>query len=316
MSADVVGYGRLIAADEEGTLARLRALREQLIDAKFSEHRGRIVKLMGDGVLVEFASVVDAVRCAAEIQREMAARNAEEPEDRRIVFRIGINLGDVVIEGDDIHGDGVNISARLEQLCEPGGIMLSGTAYDHVRDRLGLGYEDIGEQTVKNIPRPVRAYRVVLNPSAAAETAAADKSAAGTARRRRWTIPAAAAVVVLAIAAGVLLALEPWLPHVEAADPAKMAYALPEEPSIAVLPFDNLTGDPEQDYLGDGLTENVIAVLSTSPDIFVIARNSAFTYKGKPVRVQEVAEQLGVRYVMEGSVQRDGDQLRVTVQLV
>jgi TolB-like protein/class 3 adenylate cyclase len=316
LSADVVAYGRLMGADEEGTLARLRTHRSELIDPQFAAHNGRIVKLMGDGVLVEFASVVDAVRCAAEIQRGMVTRNASEAEDQRIILRIGINLGDIIVEGDDIHGDGVNIAARMEQLAAPGGITISGTAFDHARNKVDVGFEDLGPQAVKNIAEPVRTYRVLLEPEMAGQVVARKAAAKRTPKRRRWTLAGAAIVTIIAIAAIVIVLLEPWVPHVDPADPAKMAYALPEKPSIAVLPFDNLTGDPEQDYLGDGLSENIIAVLSSSPDLFVIARNSAFTFKGRPVRVQEVAELLGVRYVLEGSVQRDGDQLRVTAQLV
>ena len=275
LSADVVGYGRLIRADEEGTLARLRAHRQELIDAKFAEHRGRIVKLMGDGVLVEFSSAVDAVQCAAEIQRAMPTRNAGMAEDQRIEFRVGINLGDVIIEGDDIHGDGVNVAARLEALADPGGICISANVFEQVRRRLELGFEDLGPQTVKNIPEPVSAYRVLLEPAAAGEAVAWKKPGRGRPKRRRWVAGAAAATVI-AVVAGVLLALEPWVPHVEAADPAKMAYALPDKPSIAVLPFSNLSDDSGQAWFADGMTDDLITHLSKISGLFVIARESSF----------------------------------------
>ena len=269
-AADVVGYSRLIRADEEGTLKAFQALRSELIDPKIAAHNGRIVKAMGDGILVEFASVVDAVRGAAEIQQTIAERNASLPEDRRIVFRIGVNLGDVVIEGDDIHGDGVNVAARLEGLAEPGGICISAGAYEQVRDRVDIPFEDLGEQEVKNIDRPVRVWRWLADDGAAP--------------------------------AGPLEATEP-LP-------------LPDKPSIAVLPLDNMSGDPDQDYFADGITEDIITTLSKVPDLFVIARNSTFTYKGTATDVKQVAEDLGVRYVVEGSVRKSGQRVRITAQLI
>jgi adenylate cyclase len=270
LAADAVGYSRLVRADEEGTIARLKALRQDLIDPKLSEYDGRTVKLMGDGMLVEFASVVDAVRAAVDIQRALAEHNAGLPEDRRIAFRIGVNLGDVVIDGDDIHGDGVNVAARLEALAEPGGICISGAVYDQVRDRLDLRFEDLGDREVKNIDRPVSVWR--------------------------WVKDAARAPAPLA---------SPEEP-----------LQLPEKPSIAVLPFTNMSGDPEQEYFADGITEDIITVLSQISGLFVIARNSSFTYKGRAVDVKQVAHELGVRYVLEGSVRRAGNRVRITAQLI
>ena len=316
LSADVVGYGRLMGADEEGTLARLAAHRAELIDPLFSDHSGRIVKVMGDGVLVEFASIVDAVRCAAAIQRGMEKRNADEAEARRIVFRIGINLGDIIVEGDDIHGDGVNVAARMEQIAEPGGICISSDAFRLARGKVELGFADLGEQQLKNIAEPVRAYRVLMEAEAAGEVVELQEKKKQAKTGRRWAIPAAAAAVIIAIAAGVLLSLEPWVPRVEAADPAKMAYPLPEKPSLVVLPFENVGGDPAQDFFVDGATSDIIAHLSTRPELFVIDRHSSYAYKHKPVTVKQVAEELGVRYVLQGTVQRAGKSLRITTQLI
>ena len=267
LAADVAGYSRLMGADEEGTLTRLKAHRRELVDLKVAEHHGRIVKTTGDGMLAEFASVVDAVRCAVDVQRGMAERNAEMPQEKRIEFRVGINLGDIIIDDDDIHGDGVNIAARLEGLAEPGAVYISGTAYDHVRDKLDLAFEDMGEQQVKNIARPVRVFCV-------------------------------AAPVI-----GQAAAVKPTL-------------ALPDKPSIAVLPFTNLSGDPEQDYFADGIVDDIITALSRVHWLFVIARNSSFTYKGKAVDVKQVGRELGVRYVLEGSVRKAANRVRITGQLV
>jgi TolB-like protein/class 3 adenylate cyclase len=311
LAADVVGYSRLMGEDEAGTLTALKAHRAEFFDPKIAEHRGRIVKLMGDGVLIEFASVVDALECAVAIQRGMPGRNAEVPEDRQIVFRIGLNLGDIIIDGDDIYGNGVNVAARLEALAEPDGICISGRVLDQVEKNVEVGFAFLGPQTVKNIDRPVNAYKVLLDPEAAGTIVDAPKAKVPG---RRWLVAAIVAVVVVAGGAGL------WVyqtrPDFEPASVAKMAYPLPEKPSIAVLPFDNLSGEKEQDPIADGLIEAIITALSRDPDLFVIARNSVLTYKGKPVKVQQVAEDLGVRYVLEGSVQRSGDRLRVTAQLV
>ena len=256
----------------------IRTLKEYM-EVMASSHpasSGPIVGTAGDSVLAEFASVVDAVRCAVEIQQELREKNkALLPEDRRMDFRIGINLGDVVEEGDTIYGDGVNIAARLESLAEAGGICISGTVYEHIKNKLALGYEYVGEQTVKNIKEPVRVYRVLMEP-------------------------------------GVQMPVG----GVEVASKEKMAFPLPDVPSIAVLPFDNMSGDPKQEFFCDGITEEIITALSKVPRLFVIARNSTFTYKGKPVKVKQVSEELGVRYVLEGSVQRSGDRVRITAQLI
>jgi adenylate cyclase len=268
VAADVAGYSRLMGADEEGTLERLKALHRELLDPKIAEHRGRIVKTTGDGLLVEFASVVDAVRCAVAVQQAMPERNTGTEADSRIELRIGINLGDVIVEGDDLYGDGVNIAARIETLADAGGVFVSNTVHDHVRDRLPFVFEDLGEQQVKNIARPVRVYRV--------RDAAAER-------------PSALA--------------SPALP-------------LPDKPSIAVLPFANMSGDPEQEYFADGMVEEITTAISRLPWLFVIARNSSFTYKGRTVDVKQVARELGVRYVLEGSVRKAQNRVRITGQLI
>ena len=271
LAADVAGYSRLMGADEEGTLAALKTLRREVADPKIKEHRGRIVNTTGDGLLTEFASVVDAVRCAVEVQREMAARNAGVQAERRIDFRIGINLGDIILDDNDIFGDGVNVAARLEALAEPGGICVSRMVRDQVRDKLAISFEDMGEQQVKNIARPVRAYRAVLAERADRPSILSD------------TVP---------------------------------PRALPDRPSIAVLPFNNVSGDPEQEYFVDGITEDIITALSKWRWFLVIARNSTFAYKGKPVDLKEVGRDLGVRYVLEGSMRRAGQRVRISSQLI
>jgi class 3 adenylate cyclase/TolB-like protein/Flp pilus assembly protein TadD len=311
LAADVAGYSRLMGADEEGTLARLKGHRRELVDPKIAEHRGRIVKTTGDGLLAEFASVVDAVRCAVEIQRDMAERNADVPSDRRIEFRVGINVGDIILDESDIFGDGVNVAARLEALAEPGGICVSRMVRDQVRDKLAIAFEDMGEQQVKNIARPVRAYRVV--------TDAAAPVAAPAARIRipRWALAAGiAAFVVLAAGAAAFWRFYPVQPAAIVAETPTTSPALPDKPSIAVLPFANLSGDPAQDYLADGLTDNLLDALAQNPGLFVIARNATLVYRGKAVAPRTVAKELGVRYVLEGSVQKSGDRIRVTAQLI
>ena len=275
LSADVVGYSRIMGADESGTLSSLKSHRSELIEPKIGEHNGRIVKLMGDGILGEFASAVDAVRCAIEIQRSMPDRNAKIPEDRWIQFRIGINVGDIILEGDDIYGDGVNIAARIQELAEPGGICLSRTARDQVRDRLDVSLVDLGEVETKNIVRPVRVFRVEGESGSTSTPTSAGRPPHGP------TIPVRTA----------------------------------EKPTIAVLPFANLSGDPEQEYFSDGITEDVIAGLSRNRSFFVISRGTSFTYKGRAVDVGQVAQELGVRYVLEGSVRKAGTRLRISGQL-
>jgi adenylate cyclase len=268
LAADVAGYSRLMGADEEGTHDRMKAHRRELLEPMISKHRGRIVKTTGDGLLVEFASVVDAVCCAVEAQRGMVDREREVPHERRIWFRVGINLGDVIVEGEDIFGDGVNMAARLEALAEPGGICVSRVVRDQVRDKLDLAFEDMGERQVKNIARPLRVYRIRAEPAERAKTTAAP------------------------------------------------ALALPDKPSLAVLPFTNMSAEPEQEFFADGVAEDVITALSRYPSLFVIARNSSFTYKGRSVDSKQVGHELGVRYVLEGSLRKSGNCVRVSAQLV
>jgi len=311
MIADVAGYGRLSQADEEGTRARFQADLHEVFEPQIAGHHGRLVKTMGDGLLVEFHSVVDAVRCAVDVQRARAARDADVPAERRLEFRIGINLGDVIVEGDDIHGDGVIIAERLQALSDPGGVAISGTAYDQVEGRFDVVYEFLGEQALKNIEKPVRAYRASID-SAAGRRAGARRWAS---QRQRWPAVAAAAVA-LAIAAAGAAWWRPWEPGMEPASIERMALPLPDKPSIAVLPFANMSDDPKQEYFADGMTDGLITELSQVSGLFVIARNSTFVYKGKTVPPKQVSEELGVRYVLEGSVQRAGDQLRINAQLI
>ncbi|HSA82676.1 MAG TPA: tetratricopeptide repeat protein [Geminicoccaceae bacterium] len=311
LAADVVGYSRLMAADEAGTHARLKALRKQFIEPTLAAHHGRTVKLMGDGTLVEFASVVDAVQCAVEIQRAMAERETAVADDRRIRFRVGVNLGDVIIEDDDIYGDGVNIAARLEGLAEPGGIVISGTAFDHARNKAQAGFRFLGRQQVKNIPEPVRAYRVLLDPAAVGTVIEDEVPPAPT--RWRWPAIAASAVAVIAMIIGLFGWRWLW------GEPPSLAnFGLPksDELSIAVLPFENMSGSAEQEYFSDGISEDIITDLSKISNLLVIARNSSFKFKGQSVDLRQVAGDLGVRYVLEGSVRRAGDQLRISAQLI
>ncbi len=277
LAADVAGYSRLMGVDEEGTYARLKGHLRELIDPKIGEHRGHIVKATGDGLLAEFASVVDAVRCALAVQRGMAERNASASADERIELRIGINLGDVIFEEGDIYGDGVNVAARLEGLAEPGGICVAANVYEQVRDKLDVAFEDIGEQTVKNIARPVRAYRARLDLGA---TVPSDVEAPVSSERERGDL------------------------------------VKPDKPSLAVLPFANMSGDPEQEYFADGITEDIITALSRVRSFFVIARNSSFTYKGRALAAKQIGRELGVRYILEGSVRKAGARLRITGQLI
>ena len=310
LAADVAGYTRLMNEDEEGTLAVLRAWRHDIAEPRIREARGRVVKATGDGFLAEFASVVDAVRCAVEMQRAMAERNTDVPDERRIEFRIGINLGDIVAEDHDIFGDGVNIAARLEALADPGGICVSRVVRDQIRDKLPYAFEDRGEQQVKNIARPVRVY--AITPAAIAETELAQAPAGGSAWRY-GIVAVALAILIVAAGAGWWL----WsTPHETAiARPAPVQAAAPRL-SIVVLPFENLSHDPDQDYFADGITEDLTTDLSRIAGSFVIARNTAFTYKGIAVDVKQLGRDLGVRYVLEGSVRRLGNQVQVNVQLI
>ena len=315
LSADAVGYSRLMGEDEAATVRTLETYKRVISDL-IQQHRGRVVDSPGDNILAEFASVVDAVQCAVAVQKEIQARNLELPETRRMQFRIGINLGDVIEEEDRLYGDGVNIAARLESLAEPGGICVSKTAFDHIETKLPLGYEYLGEQTVKNIAKPVSAYKVLMEPRVTVKTPAQAKPKEG-ARRRSMFI---ALVSVLLMAAGAAVfwrfAFPPAAPKVEKASQQQMAFPLPDKPSIAVMPFLNLTGEQNQDFFCDGLSESLIMALSKVPHLFVIARDSTFRYKGKGVKTKQVSEELGVQYVLEGSVQRAGDRVRVTAQLI
>jgi adenylate cyclase len=256
LAADVAGYSRLMGLDEEGTLAQLKAIRRALVDPKIAEHRGRLVKTAGDGMLIEFASVVDAVRCAVEIQRAMIERNADVKNDNRIEFRIGVHQGDIIVDDDDIHGDGVNIAARLEALSEPGAMCISGRVHEDVHGKLEIPAFDAGEQRLKNIARPVRIYHILLD----------ENDTEGAA--------------------------------------SPVAPAQPDKPSIAVLPFQNMSSDAEQEYFADGMVEDIITALSRIRWLFVIARNSSFTYKGRSIDIRQVCRDLGVRYVLEGSVRK------------
>ena len=313
LSADVKGYSRLMREDEEATVRTITAYRAAMTNL-IQQYRGRVVDSPGDNILAEFTSVVDAVNCAVEVQRELAERNAELPAERKMEFRIGVNLGDVIEEGQRIYGDGVNIAARVEGLAEGGGICISGTVYDAIEAKLGLEYEYLGEQAVKNIPKPVRVYRVLMEPETI-DRVVAEKRVEP--RRQKLAV---AVVIVLFLVIGVAgvwkYLSRTAAPPAEVASVEKMAFPLPEKPSIAVLAFNNLSGDPEQEYFSDGITEEIITALSKISDLFVIARNSSFSYKGKPVKVQQVGKELGVRYVLEGSVRKSVDRVRITAQLV
>ncbi len=313
LASDVVGYSRLMAADEAGTLAQLKTHRKELMEPKTAAYHGRVVKFMGDGTLMEFGSVVDAVAFAADVQRAMAARNADVPEDQRITYRIGINIGDIIVEDDDIFGDGVNIAARLEELAEPGGICVSEKVYEEVKNKLDLDFKDLGRQQVKNIPEPLGIFQVLTEAKGARPYAAAPKSAKR--RYSRWPVAAAVAVTLLA-SAGAALWLRPWEARVEPPSVERMAYPLPDKPSIVVLPFTNMSKDPSQEYFVDGMTEDLITDLAKISGLFVISRNSAFSYKGRSVEIRQIAEDLGVRYVLEGSARRVGDRVRINAQLI
>jgi adenylate cyclase len=305
LSADVAGYSRLMAEDETATVTTIASYRE-IMASLIKQHRGRVVDSQGDNMLAEFSSVVDSVQCAVAVQNEFQARNAELAENRRMEFRVGINLGDVIDEDERIYGDGVNIAARLEALADPGGICISKTAFDQIETKLPLGYEYLGEQSVKNISKPVKAYRVLMEPDAAGKVIG-EKRFLGRISRRTALV----AIITLAVVAGSLIGWNIYLHQSKKVAPAsveKMALPLPDKPSIAVLAFDNLSGDPSQEYFSDGIAEEIITTLSKVGGLFVIARNSSFSYKGKPVKIQQVSEELGVRYVLEGR--------RVTAQLI
>ena len=313
LAADVVGYSRLMGKDETGTLAALKAHRAELIDPKAAQYNGRTIKLMGDGALMEFPSVVEAVTFAVEVQCAMRERNADIPGEQQFLFRIGINLGDVIVEGDDIYGDGVNLAARLEGLAEPGGICVRRAVRNQVRDRLDLDFEDRGEIEVKNIARPVRVFAVVLNEKAKALATPIEAIPVKT-ERRRWSAVAAALVMSLVAVVG-LLWWQPWTPKGVPAPTEQAALPLPDKPSIAVLAFDNLSGDPEQDYFADAVAESISTELSRNSGLFVISYDSALAYKGKAHTDRQIGRELGVRYVLRGSVQKGDDRLRITAKL-
>jgi adenylate cyclase len=314
LSADVKGYSRLMEGDEKGTVRTLNAYKE-LMAGLIQRHHGRVVDAPGDNLLAEFASVVDAVECAVEIQKELKTRNAELTENRRMEFRIGVNLGDVIEEEGRIYGDGVNIAARLEGLSEAGSICISGKAYDEVKNKLQLGYKYLGEQTVKNVAEPVRTYQILLAPEAVGKVIGEKKAKPTQGQRLAFVVVAILFVVAASVAIWKFY-IRPATPPIEVASKNKMAYPLPDKPSIAVLPFTNMSDDPKQEYFCDGMTEEIITALSKSPELFVIARNSTFVYKGRPVRVKQVSEELGVRYVLEGSIRREANRVRITAQFI
>jgi adenylate cyclase len=314
VSADVAGYSRLMGDDEAATVATLETYR-QVMFALIEQHRGRVIDSPGDNLLAEFASVVDAVQCALAAQKELQARNENLPDNRRMRFRIGINLGDVIEEQGRIYGDGVNIAARLESLADPGGICISKTAFDHIESKLPLGYEYMGEQTVKNIAKPVPAYRVLMEPRVVV-AGAKEKPATGLLRQRRVALAGAIVVCLLIVAGFAVWRFNRGVPEVRPTSGGNTVSSIPEKISLAVLPFNNLSGDPGQEYLSDGLTEDLITALSTIPRLLVIARNSTFNYKGKPVNVRQAGQELGVRYILEGSIQTEAGRVRITAQLI
>jgi len=315
LSTDAVGYSRLMGEDEATTVRTLETYKRVISDL-IQQHRGRVVDAPGDNILAEFASVVDAVQCAVAAQHEIQARNLELPETRRMQFRIGINLGDVIEEGDRIYGDGVNIAARLESLAEPGGICVSKTAFDHIETKLPLGYEYLGEQNVKNIAKPVTAYKVLMESRVTVKAPAQAKPKEGARRRSKFIALVSVLIMVVVAAVFWRFAFPPAEPKVEKASQQRMAFPLPDKPSIAVMPFLNMTGEKNQDFFCDGLSESLIMALSKVPHLFVIARDSTFRYKGKGVKTKQVSEELGVQYVLEGSVQKAGERVRVTAQLI
>jgi adenylate cyclase len=323
LAADVAEYSRLIGADEEGTLNRIRAIRAEVIDPEIAEHHGRLVKTTGDGLLVEFGSVVDALRCATEIQQEMARRNTGNAVAERIEFRIGINVGDVVVEDGDISGDGVNVAARLEALAEPGGICVSARVQEDVAGRLDLTFDDLGEQNVKNILRPIRAFALTADAVAAlpmADTPAEPRPTPPKGPRylRRWIVALTACGMLIVTAGLWWLWQSPKAPSASTTASVLEKVVTPAVPrlSMVVLPFANLSSDPDQEYFADAITDDLTTDLSRIADSFVIARTTAFTYKGKAADVKQIGRDLGVHYVLEGSVRRLGDSVQVNVQLL
>jgi len=312
LSADVKGYSLLMADNELATIDTLKSYRQKMTSL-IQQHQGRVVDSPGDNMLAEFASSVDAVNCAVKIQEELKERNAKLSEDRKMQFRIGINIGDVVQDADRIYGDGVNVAARIEGLAEPGGICISRGVCDHVKKKLKLGFEYLGEHSVKNIAEPVRVYKVLMEPEYVGEVIGEERP-----KPKQWRFASVVSAVVLIVVAGAFAVWHFYFrpPPIEAASIEKMAFSLPEKPSIAILPFDNMSTDPEQVHFCDGITDEIITALAKIPDLFVIARNSTFVYKGKPVKIKQVSEELGVQYVLEGGIRRVGDQIRITAQLI
>jgi adenylate cyclase len=311
LSADVKAYSRLMTEDETHTINTLKAYRD-IISVAITLHSGRIVDALGDNILAEFTSVVNAVQCAVEIQNELKNKNADLPDDKQLKFRIGVNIGDVVQDGDSLYGEGVNIAARIEGLSYPGGVCISRGAYDHVKNKLNLGYEFIGEHFVKNIKDPVRIYRVLMEPEDTGKLIGEDPKP--ILKPAIWATVIVTAVILIFVGYQVFQKITTT--EFEPASIEKMAFPLPDKPSIAVLPFDNMSDDPKQEFFSDGITEEIITALSKTDRLFVIAWNSTFTYKGKPVKIQQLAEELGVRYVLEGSVQKTKNQVRITAQLI
>ena len=314
LAADVVGYSRLMGEDEVGTLARLKADRAELIDPKAIQYGGRTIKLMGDGILMEFSSVVEAVAFAVDVQSSIHERNADLPEKRKVRYRVGINIGDVIVEGDDIYGDGVNVAARLESLSEVGGVCIAGSVRDQIRDKLDVNVEDLGEVEVKNIARPVPAFKVAMDDKAAALRTPIVQLAAEPVRRSHMIVWVMTALSVLAI--GAALWSYPSQKKVEPSTVAKLIEPMADKPSIAVLPFINMSGDKEQEYFSDGITEDIIIGLSKIGGLMVVARHSSFHYKGKPTSIQDISRELGVRHVLKGSVRKAGGRARITAQLI
>ncbi len=314
LSADVVGYSAMMNRDESGTLVSLKKLRSDLIEPKVEQYHGRTIKLMGDGTLMEFSSVVDALRFAVDVQHQMDEFNANQDGAEPILFRIGINVGDIIVDGEDIYGDGVNIAARLEALAEPGGICLSGSVMEHIAGKLDLDVTSLGERLVKNIPTPIHIYKVERNAKSASFSTPlpemVDKSA------KRNLSPKIAGAILAALFLSALAVWQPWKPEFAPASEDRMALPLPAIPSLVVLPFEDFSDSKENEYFADGMTEDLITDLSKISGIFVISRNSSWTYKGKAVRSQQVAEELGVQFILEGSVRRAGDQVRVNAQLI
>src|SRR5262245_54282639 len=316
LAADVVGYSKLMEQDESGTFTRLRARRKDLFEPCIAKHNGHIFKLMGDGLLAEFESAVEAVECAVALQRAMADRNKTVPLNHQIECRVAVNLGDVIIEKEaggeiDMHGDGVIIANRLQALAEPGDVVISGVVYDQLKRKIEAGFQFLGEHHVKNVAEPIRVYRVLTDAPAGSTIPSMRKPL-----RPRQLWPLALATLLIALVAGAAVWLRPWESRIEPASVQRMALPLPDRPSIVVLPFANMSNDLGQGFFADGITDDLITELSKVGGLFVIARNTSFTYKGRPIKIAQVAEELGVRYVLEGSVQRAGDRVRINAQLI